>query len=160
MTAQREHSLQKKNNWMFFLPKAPLCSFNHSAFYSPCTKRGDLICMNKIAHGLLVFPWGTCFTDPPALSFVVMPLSLTKSDAIPDVANMPSAFEYSRTGINYQWRLFIFRWWKYSRREWARDGSPCFLKFRSNPRAKFSPELVPPYRIIPIWNICDVLVRP
>ncbi len=55
--------------------------------------RGDPICMYKIMHGLLDFPWDVVFADPPALGVAVILSRFTNSGVKPVTANMPSAFE-------------------------------------------------------------------
>ncbi len=76
---------------------------------------------------------------PPALGFASMLSGFTNSGVKPGVANMRSAFELFRPGVNCHRRLWTFRQWKYSRRDLAHEGSP-----EGSPI--FSPEFVPPYR--------------
>ncbi len=57
---------------------------------------GDLLC------GLLNIPWDAVLPPQPTLGFAVILLRLTNSGVTPDIANMTSAFEQSRTGINSQ----------------------------------------------------------
>ncbi len=94
---------------------------------------GQLIYMFKIAHYSINFPWHSVFAAPHTLGFAVTLSKFTNSDVAPGVTSTRLVFLQLCIEIYYQRKLWMFRRWKYPRRDLLHDGCPNSPKFPSNP---------------------------